>query len=238
MRQYLALGLLALALLAKAGELRAEDYVEPAARDLAADERAVLRWPWRFAVSVPSIDGVPIDASGSPYAGSGRAVLAPGRHEVVFEATHGGSVAHCGMYTTRRFTLDLDLGPGRSYLAQSQKRSIDCSVYLWVEDEASPEILAGEPPPGDPGRLLASLEARSARLLDETFAATRAAAEAGEPAALLRFGIWQLLGDAPLAAADPAAARSWLTRAARAGVAEATPLLERIAAVDSVRNPR
>jgi len=236
MRQHLVLGLLALVLSATAA--LAEDYVEPAARDLPAEQVAVLRWPCCVTVRVPSIDDVPIDASGSPFAGSGRAVLTPGPHRVVFEATHGGSVAHCGMSTTRRFTLDLDLGPGRSYLAQSQKRSVDCSVYLWVEDEASPEILAGEPPPGDPGRLLASLEARSARLVDETFAATRAAAEAGEPAALLRLGIWHLLGDAPLAAADPAAARSWLTRAARAGVAEATPLLERIAAVDSGRNPR
>ena len=237
MRRFAA-ALLAVVLVVAATAALAEDYVEPAARDLPPDVRAVLRWPCCFTVSVPSIDGVPIDALGSPYAGSGRAVLTPGRHEVVFEATHGGSVAHCGMYTTRRFTLELDLGPGRSYLAQSQKRSIDCSVYLWVEDEASPEILAGEPPPGDPGRLLASLEARSARLLDETFKATRAAAEAGEPAALLRLGIWHLLGDAPLAAADPAAARSWLTQAAGAGVAEATPLLERLAAVDSGRNPR
>ncbi len=218
-----------------AGSALAEDYVEPAARDLAADERAVLRWPCCFTVSVPSIDGVPIDASGSPYAGAGRAVLAPGRHRVVFEATHGGSVAHCGAFTTRRFTLELDLGPGRSYLAQSQKRSVDCSVFLWVEDEASPEILAGEPPPGDPGRLLASLEARTERLLHERFRQTVTAAEAGDGDALLRLGIWHLLGDAPLITADPSTAQRWLARAAAGGAVEAAELLERIDAVESGR---
>jgi len=235
MRRHFALGLLALVLSATAA--LAEDYVEPAARDLAADERAVLRWPCCVTVRVPSIDDVPIDASGSPFAGSGRAVLTPGPHRVVFEATHGGSVAHCGMYTTRRVTLDLDLGPGRSYLVKSQKRSVDCSVFLWVEDEASPEILAGEPPPGDPGRLVASLAARAERLMAERFRGTVAAAEAGDVDALLRLGIWHLLGDAPLIAADPTTARRWLTRAAAGGADEAAELLERIAAVDSGRSP-
>ena len=78
MQQQLVLGLLALVLSATAA--LAEDYVEPAARDLAADERAVLRWPCCVTVCVPSIDDVPIEASGSPFAGSGRAVLTPGRH--------------------------------------------------------------------------------------------------------------------------------------------------------------
>jgi hypothetical protein len=234
MRRFAA-ALLAVVLVVAATAALAEDYVEPAARDLPLNVRALLRWPCCFTVSVPSIDGVPIDTPGSPFAGSGRAVLAPGRHRVVFEATHGGSVAHCGAYTKRRFTLELEPGPGRSYLAKSQKRSRDCRVFLWVEDEASPEILAGAPPPGDPGRLLASLEARSERLLHERFQGTVAAADAGEVDALLQLGIWYLLGDAPLLASDPAAAEPWLERAAAGGAEEAARLLQRITAVDSGR---
>lgn len=205
----------------------AEDYVDPEAAGLPPDAVAVLRWP-DIAISIATIDGTPIDQSGSAYAGARRAVLAPGLHTAVFETMHGGSVMHCGAFTSHTFPLPLELAAGRRYLARSTKRSSDCSVYLWVEDEASPEIVGGTPPPGDPARLIASMEAQSIRLVEARYEAVTAAAEAGDAAAQFRLGLWHLLGDLPLRAADPTTARSWLERAGARGIAEADALLARI----------
>lgn len=226
------IALLAIAVTLLVTSLRAEDYVDPAAAGLPPEAVAVLRWP-DVRISLIRLDDNLIDAPGSPYAWSRRAVLAPGKHSVHVRVEHGGSVMHCGMSTRGNLTSgNLELAAGRSYLVRTAKRSTDCSIFIWIEDETSPEIVAGSPPPGDPGRLVASIEARSGRLVDERFAALTAAAEAGDAEAQYRLGLWHLLGDLPLRAADVATAKRWLAAASADDVAEATRVLERVAAVD------
>lgn len=206
----------------------AEDYVAPEAQGLPPDKVAVLLWRDDVSVEIPAIDGVAIDAEGTPWRWSGRAVLVPGRHRITVRGGHGGSAMRCGTWSSNEATFVASLRAGHAYAAHSDKSSLTCEVYLWIEDASLDVVVAGRPPPGDVLKLRRSAQVLGAQLIEDTFAALEARAAAGDSDALYRLGIWHLLGDEPLPASDPAKARAYLARAAAAGEEGAATLLRRL----------
>jgi hypothetical protein len=215
----------------------AEDYVQPEAEALPPDKVAVLLWRDDVSVEIPSIDGVAIDAEGTAWRHSRRAVLVPGRHAITVRGGHGGSPMRCGSWSSRDETFVSSLRAGHGYAARSDKSSLTCEIYLWLEDTSLDIVVAGRPPPGDVLKLRRSAQVVGAQLVEDTFATLEARAGAGDIEALYRLGVWHLLGDEPLPASDLAKARAYLSRAAAAGLSDADELLGRIAA-DAPGRPR
>lgn len=220
-------------LLFPAESARAEDYVQPEAAGLGREAVAVVAWGGFSAIEVIAIDDVAITARDSPYAGSRLAVLLPGRHNIRAVASHGGSPMRCGISSSRSGVLLAKLQPGATYDIRTDKSSVTCAIYLWLEDRATKEPIAGNIPAGDTARALALAETQAATVVEKAYDDLRAKAEAGDAAAMHRLALWHLVGDEPLAGADRVGARNWLERAGAAGDDSAATTLDRLAAVDA-----
>jgi hypothetical protein len=178
---------------------------------------------WRSPVKVLAIDN--IQSAGLVGFGGNIANLSAGRHVIRYEAIYGGSVIYCGAFHGDAGYLTAVLQAGHQYLIDSDKITRTCTIYVWLEDRTTGELVAGRVSPARRDDLIEmSLQAQDAT----DFADLRMAAEAGDPDAAYALAMHYLLGDPPLLAPNQVTASYWLERAAEAGHTRAASLLGRL----------
>ncbi len=193
-----------------------------------AQDMAILDWSGSGDPAVLAIDGR------KPERGVEQSRLPPGRHEIAYGGWFGVSVlSDASGVRSYEQSATLDLKAAHVYATRRERvyrLMQQPQDYLWIEDVATGEVLAGSFPPGDRSEIARREHARDDREAQERFETLLAAASCDAAASGARLGAFYLAGEPPLRRRDLAQAFAWYSRAEAGGDASAGSIRARIAA--------